>query len=270
MTNQSTVVEPHTERRIFLAEVARIAPVTSHMVRITLTGSDLRQYESVGADQFLYVFLPEANGARPRVEHDFTWDDWRNLPPEERQVGRYYTVRYCRPEIGELDLDFVLHGDGPATSWAARAAPGDPVALWGPRYAYDPPPATDLLILLADETGLPATGAILESLSPSVRCRAFIEIRDRSAEQPLTSEGDVEITWLHRRDAASGSSLLDAVQSLDKPAAANVYVWGGAEFNTMQDCRTHLHEARGLDNARIRTVGYWRKDQEHALGRQKS
>jgi NADPH-dependent ferric siderophore reductase len=269
MTNQQAMTEPHTERRIFLAEVARIASVTPHMVRITLTGSDLTQYESVGADQFLYVFLPEANGAKPRVEHDFTWDDWRNLPPEERQIGRYYTVRYCRPEAGELDLDFVLHGDGPATSWAARAVPGDPVALWGPRYAYDPPAATDFLILLADETGLPATGAILESLSPGTRCRAFIEIRDPSAKQPLTSEGDVEITWLHRGDATSGTLLLEAVQSLDKPDAAVVYVWGGAEFNAMQDCRKRLQESWGLDSARIRTVGYWRIDQAHALGRQK-
>jgi NADPH-dependent ferric siderophore reductase len=270
MTNQQTMVEPPTERRIFLAEVARVAPVTPHMVRITLTGSDLRQYESVGADQFLYVFLPEANGDRPRVEHDFTWDDWRNLPPEERQIGRYYTVRYCRPGAGELDLDFVLHGDGPATSWAGRADPGDPVALWGPRYAYDPPAETDLLILLADETGLPATGAIIESLLPSVRCHALIEFRDRSAEQPLVSEGDVEITWLHRGDAAAGSSLLEAVQSLAKPATTNVYVCRGAEFNMMQDCRKHLQEAWELDSARIRTVGYWRKDEEHTLGRQKS
>jgi len=267
MTDQQTIVEPQTERRIFLAEVARVTPVTPHMVRITLTGSDLRQYESVGADQFLYVFLPEANGARPRVEHDFTWDAWRNLPSEERQVGRYYTVRYCRPESGELDLDFVLHGDGPATSWASRAKPGDPVALWGPRYAYNPPAATDLRILLADETGLPASGAILESLSPDARCWAFIEIRDPSAKQPLVSDGDVEITWLHRGDAAPGVPLLEAVMSLDRPDAAAVYVWGGAEFNAMQDCRKHLQAAWGLHSARIRTVGYWRKDQEHALGR---
>jgi NADPH-dependent ferric siderophore reductase len=269
MTNESTTVEPHTDRRIFLAQVVRIVPVTPHMVRITLTGDDLTTYESVGADQFLYVFLPEANGARPRVGHDFTWDGWRNLPPEERQVGRYYTVRYCRPESGELDLDFVLHGDGPATSWAAQAAPGDPVALWGPRYAYDPPAATDLLILLADETGLPATGAILESLSLGTRCRAFVEIRDPAAEQPLGSEGDVEVIWLHRGDAAPGTSLVEAVQSLDKPDAANIYVWGGAEFNAMQDCRKHLQAAWGLDSARIRTVGYWRNEHAHSLGRSK-
>jgi NADPH-dependent ferric siderophore reductase len=219
--------------------------VTPHLVRITLTGGDLLECESVGADQFLYVyvFLPEANGARPRVDHDFTWDLWRSLPPAERQVGRYYTVRYCRPEAGELDLDFVLHGDGPATTWAARAAPGDPVALWGPRYANDPSAATDLLLLLADETGLPATGANLESLPPGVRCRAFIEIRDPLAEQPLARAADVDITWLHQGGAAPRTSLVEAVHSLDKPAGANVYVWGGAEFHALQNCRTHLQEA---------------------------
>ena len=237
------------------------------MVRITLAGNDLRQYESVGADQFLYVFMPEANGAKPRVDHDFTWDDWRALPPEQRQVGRYYTVRYCRPERGELDLDFVIHGDGPATSWAAQAAPGDPVALWGPRYAYDPPATTDYLLLLADETGLPATGAILESLPSGIRGHALIEVRDSSAEQSLICTAGIEVAWLHRGAAAPGVVLRDAVRSLAKPRSAGVYVWGGAEFNAMQDCRMHLLEAWGLDSAQIRTVGYWRTDAAQSLGR---
>ena len=45
-----------------------------------------------------------------------------------------------------------------------RARPGDPVALWGPRTAYAPPAGTDWYLLVADETGLPAVAAILESL----------------------------------------------------------------------------------------------------------
>ena len=45
------------------------------------------------------------------------------MPPEEQPVGAYYTVRAWRPEVAELDILFVLHGDGPASAWAARATP---------------------------------------------------------------------------------------------------------------------------------------------------
>ncbi|MGH2586801.1 MAG: siderophore-interacting protein [Dehalococcoidia bacterium] len=267
MTQQSVMPEPHTDRRIFLARVVRTAPVTPHMVRITLAGEDLTRYEDVGPDQFLYVFLPGPNGGPPRVGHDFTWEGWRDLPPEERPVGRYYTVRYCRPERGELDLDFVLHGDGPATAWAVQAKSGDAVALWGPRFAYTPPAATDFLLLLADETGLPATAAILESLAPGIRAHACIEVRDRSAEQPLPSEGAARITWLHRGDRTPGDALLHAVRTLDLlPRGVTAYVWGGAEFNAMMACRAYLVEERGLAGACIRTVGYWRHDQARANG----
>ena len=91
------------------------------------------------------------------------------LPDDEKPVGAYYTVRRWDPERQRLHLQFVLHDDpGPAATWAARAEVGDPVALWGPRTAFDPPPGTDRYVLCADETGLPAVAAILEWLPQNI------------------------------------------------------------------------------------------------------
>ena len=44
------------------------------------------------------------------------------MPDEEKPLGAYYTLRAWRPEVLELDMLFVLHGDsGPSSAWAARA-----------------------------------------------------------------------------------------------------------------------------------------------------
>src|SRR5947209_7620504 len=44
--------------------------------------------------------------------------------PGGRRVKRRYTVRAHRPESGEADLDVLLHGYSPGSTWGATAAPG--------------------------------------------------------------------------------------------------------------------------------------------------
>ncbi len=113
-----------------------------HLARITLGGGDLATFESISPDQFIYVFVPRPGEVDPRVEHDFSWETWRDTPLEDRQIGRYYTVRRHNIEAAELVVDFVLHGDGPLTTWATGATPGDRVAIWGPRKGFAPPEGT--------------------------------------------------------------------------------------------------------------------------------
>ena len=125
------------------------------------------------------------------------------MPPEEQPVGAYYTVRAWRPEVAELDMLFVLHGEGHASGWAARARRGDPVALWGPRTGYHPPADTDWLLLVADETGLPAVAVILEQLPAGMPARVLAEVADEHEHQDLPVRQGVEVTWLHR-DGARG------------------------------------------------------------------
>jgi NADPH-dependent ferric siderophore reductase len=73
---------------------------------------------------------------------------------------RTYTVREHRKDVGELDIDFAVHGPGgsPATRWAARASEGSRVALLGPVVEdnggvdFQPPRDADWVLLTADET----------------------------------------------------------------------------------------------------------------------
>ena len=41
-----------------------------------------------------------------------------------QQRGKTYTPLAVRPEALEVDVDFVLHGEGPASTWAAQATLG--------------------------------------------------------------------------------------------------------------------------------------------------
>ncbi|MGE3620517.1 MAG: siderophore-interacting protein, partial [Acidimicrobiia bacterium] len=133
----------------FVTRVVRVADENPRLRRITFGGGDLARFAPLGPDTFVYVLLPPPGRRDLTVDRSFTWLGWAATPEEDRAVGGYYTVRAWRPEPAEVDALFELHEPaGPASAWAARAEPGDPVALWGPREAYAPPPGTEWLLLV--------------------------------------------------------------------------------------------------------------------------
>jgi NADPH-dependent ferric siderophore reductase len=230
------------------------------MVRLTFAGGDLVDFVGAGPDTFLYLLVPPPGCADLVIDRSFSWDTYQELPDATRPVGAYYTLRAHRPEVAEIDVDVFLHDPaGPASAWAVSAAPGAPLALWGPRRLFQPLPTDDHLVLVGDETAVPAISAILESLSAGQRATAVIEVRDADDELPVDSAGDICIRWLHRGDdlARHSTRLLDAVRPLD--LAGQVYVWGGGESRSMARVRRHLHQERGIDPSCTEVTAYWRQ-----------
>lgn len=248
--------------RTFITSVVATAEVTPKVRRITFGGGDLTTFVPGAPDQFLYVLLPPPGRRELTIDQSFTWSQWDRMPEAERPVGAYYTVRAWRPEVAELDMDFVLHTPaGPACEWAARAAAGDPVALWGPRSSLDVPADTDWYLLVADDTGLPALSGILDSLPDGTRVRAFVEVADAAEVQPLSIGPAIDVTWLTRDGAAPGTTtaLLDAVKALPWPGGTP-YVWGGGESRTLTQIRKYLRRDVGLAREQVSLVGYWRRN----------
>ncbi|WP_158573962.1 siderophore-interacting protein [Streptomyces triticagri] len=253
--------------RTRVTSVVRVEQVTPIFKQITFGGGDLGSYTPGGHDQFIYVMTPPAGRTELTVDSSFSQEDFGRFAEEDRPIGGYYTLRRWRPEVAEIDMLFVLHGigddthtePGPSATWAAGAAPGDPVALWGPRTIYEPPADTDWLLLVGDETGLPAICVILENLPEGTPAHVFVELGDDADRLPLPDRPDIHVTWLIRGDAPAGTTTLlhDAVRALDHPDG-NVYAWGGAESRSMAAIRKHLRRERRIDRTRVRMTGYWR------------
>lgn len=230
-----------------------------HFQRVTFGGAD--GFRPVGPDQFVYVLLPPPGRRTLTIDETFRWTDYETMPVAERPVGAYYTVRAHRPEVAEIDCDFFLHEPaGVASAWSVATEPGAPAALWGPRTAWRPPADTDWWLLVADETGLPATAAILESLGSGATGRVLIEAA-AGVDEDLSAPAGVTVTWT-RRPAGSGpgttSLLADAVGAMTMPVGARVYAWGGAEVRAMTAIRKYLRRTAGLGREQVSMTPYWR------------
>src|SRR3954467_12472690 len=115
------------KRSVTTGVVTRVERLTPHMVRVVVGGAGLAAL-AVGAftDHYVKVQFPRDGVTYPEP---FDLDAIREtMPPEAWPVVRTYTVRRWCPEVPEMWLDFVVHGDeGVAGPWAARVQPGEPV-----------------------------------------------------------------------------------------------------------------------------------------------
>lgn len=247
--------------RTFVTSVVAVEDVHPHLRLITFGGGDLATFTPNGPDAFVYVLLPPPGRTELTIDQSFSWEAVPDMPAEERPVGAYYTVRRWRPETGELDALFVLHGDtGPASAWAGRAAVGDPVALWGPRTSWDPPADTDHYLLVADETGLPAVAGVLDLLPASASIQVVAEVASADERQELPAHPGASVTWLHRDGAEAGTAtdlLVDAVRALEW-RGEHPYVFGGGESRALTKVRRFVRDEKGCPRAAVSLVAYWR------------
>jgi NADPH-dependent ferric siderophore reductase len=239
-------------------EVTRIEQLTPHMVRIVVGGAGLAGLDA-GAytDHYVKLLFP-----RPGVAYPEPFDlavIRETLPRDQQPVVRTYTVRRWRPEVPELWLDFVVHGDaGIAGPWATAAQVGDPVRFLGPGGGYTPDPAAGWHLLAGDESALPAIAAALEGMPAGATVRAFIEVEEAAEEQKLETPAEAEITWLHRDGRPVGEALVAAVRGLTfPPGRVQAFVHGEATF--VKELRALLRVERGLPMQQLSISGYWRR-----------
>ncbi|NLY64870.1 MAG: siderophore-interacting protein, partial [Alcaligenaceae bacterium] len=134
-----------------LLTVTRIRELSPAMRRITFTGENLSGFLSASFDDHVKLLLPEVQGEKPNIpvvgEKGLEFDESRPKP-----VMRDYTPRRYDPVANELEIDFVLHHEGPATDWATKAEVGHYLGIAGPRGSFIIPTVFDWHLLIGDET----------------------------------------------------------------------------------------------------------------------
>lgn len=260
--------------RFFELEVLRTRRLGHSFLRVTFGGESLADFRSGGYDQSLSLFLPpphQEHTVLPSTDEDTWFGAWRGMPDEDRPVMRSYTVREQRrtPEgVDEVDIDFVLHGDAsPASAWAGRAVSGRRITAIGPAVAenksvrFQPPAATDAILMYADETALPAAAAILDRLTDGTRVKAWFEVPHADDRLSLPTAADADITWIVRESGAGRErteQVLNELRAAELPSAEAPYAWIAGEAATIRAVRRHLVQERSVDRRAVRFTGYWR------------
>ncbi|WP_211441945.1 siderophore-interacting protein [Collimonas humicola] len=250
---------PRTPPRML--RVRRTLQLTPHMRRITLAGPALAGFPLDSNGAHIKLLLPRPGQVEPVLPT--LGPDGPVWPPDDiRPIARTYTVGRYDAEAGELDVDFVLHGDdGPASSWALHAVAGTAVGVAGPGGPPRFVPDAEYYLLLGDPSAFAALAAVLGALPGHARGEALIEVPDRSEIQHLRHPPGIAVRWLSREGAPAGSStlLLDHVRELHWPAAA-VSVTLAGESTQVVALREYLLKERAVPRRAMYAVPYWKDE----------
>ncbi len=239
-----TRVRRDTRRR--LLTVTGVERLTPGMTRVHFASPDLHDFASPSPDDHVKLFFPI---------------------PDGDTAMRDYTPRRFDARAGTLVLDFALHGAGsaigPATAWALRARAGDRLEVGGPRGSTIVPDDFDWVLLVGDETALPAIGRRVEALRPGVPVTTMVVVDGAAERQVFDTKAAWTPVWVDRaggRDGTGGhddAALLLRALAAHAPPSGDGYLWIAAEARVARAVRAHLAEVWRHPEEWTRASGYW-------------
>jgi NADPH-dependent ferric siderophore reductase len=279
--------------RIFNVVLTRRIQVSPSLLRCVFTGPDVAQMKHESPDQRIkLLFTTEGEETATMSVSDSWYQDYLALPKAKRPVMRTYTLRELRVDAQEVDVEFVLHGDGgPASRWATHATPGDALQMVAPNGASDEDSggyewldndSVRQALLIADETALPAAMGILEELAKKPNpphVQAFFTVPHEADFQPQAFPF-ADVRWLARdrnddllstveREVTLPAYALAGEQSTEEHSldgsllweraseAAGFQAWVAAESTLVKNLRRSLIEKQQLNRECASFMAYW-------------
>lgn len=255
MTASSTAIRQRVRHQLALRQltVKSVRTIAPAMVRVTLGGNELEGFTAPGPADHVKVFFPDADGVLTTPVFSASG---ATRPETGTVIVRDYTPVEYRPDQGELDIDFVIHGDdGPASAWASRAQPGMPLAVAGPRGSHLPPSAISHAVVVADETALPAAARWLDALAPDVSVTALLSVAHPDTADYLPKGPGRELVWFDGDDR--DARIQQAVRKMSFDEQSFAFLAG--EAGAIMQIRRYLRRELGLSKEQVDAHGYWKR-----------
>lgn len=239
--------------------VNEVIALTPHMRRIIFFVEDIALFNK---PEYLHCKLLFPNTQESAV----VWPALNEqgllkYPNDKKEFDiRTYTIRSVNTINNELTIDMLMHEDGgPGSSWVTQAKKGDKIGLLGP--IGKPFTLTNWMLLVGDETALPAISRILETMPPESKGIALIEIENEKDILPLKHPSGVNLQWICRHKNENLNALMTAVKNSKWPEDKSLqpFVWAGVEFDTFKALRHYFFDELSIEKQQQLIVSYWRK-----------
>ena len=219
--------------------------------------------------QFRSATVVEVQDLSPRVRRirfngeelqGIEWTAGQKIKLKGGDFFRSYTPSAVDSKEGWMDIIVFLHGNGPASQWAARAAVGERLELTGPSKSVDGPDGVpQWALFLGDESTIGLAYALIQALPDGVEVLGAIELDsvDAGALEALglklnhavrgDEHGDALLTWLEQTSLPTGEGM----------------IWVSGEAISARALKQALMD-RGPEQIQFKMKAYWsRKGHAH-------
>ncbi len=237
--------------------VLHVDPLTPNMRRIKFGGNDLEDFP-LGCEGGYVKLLFALPGQKSQPNPE-------SIEDSAPVLMRTYTLRQFDAQARELTIDFVLHGhsvkDGPASSWAKDAMPGDNMLMYGPSSIKPVNVEADWYFLAGDMTALPAVSCHLESLPVNAKGYAVLEINSEEDRQKLKKPDGIEVMWVINPNPGRSNTVLSDAVKIQPWLVGKPSIWAACEFTNMRLLRTYFKQTRKVTRDELYLSSYWKMGQ---------
>lgn len=247
--------------------VESVEDVGSRVRRVRLGGEQLGEFRrdgvdhpafgTPGFDDHIKIILAsdgDVASALPAQHPDGI--EW---VPAPNRITRDYTPHSVDPETGSFSLDFVLHGTGAAAEWALAAQPGSELSFVGPKSSQLLPGDATSVLLIGDETALPAIRRFLTERPVTVPAHVVVLVTDQSGVVDIPDS--VRRVAMPEPDGEAIAGVLEEMLALPD-VGERPFVWAAGEARSLLPSRRVL--SGRVDRGSRSLTGYWHIESDGA------
>jgi len=234
-----------------ITHVVRSEDISENMKRIVVSGDELLGWPEDKDGGNIKLLIPEPDWSQAEFR-----DRIDNGP---RPIVRTYTARHYDGAKNELWIDFVIHeGGGPASDWAALAAPGSMIGVAGPSGTKLTTTDADWFLICADMSAMPAAEAALESLPASATGQILFEVQSEDDKREIYHPPGMQMNWLiHKNQHSPSRQQMEFSQSIEWPTG-RVAAFVAGEAGVIREFRRWLLNERAINKEDMYVSGYWK------------
>ena len=245
--------EPPPLRPVVVVDRVEVSP---RLLRLTFAGDSVRDLV-VGEPAASVRLLVPHPGADGLVLPEWDGNEFL-LADGSRPALRTFTPLRVDNDTGRLELEIVRHPGGAVSEWAETVEAGAPAAVSGPGSGYRFPDGVQHLIVVADETALPAALQLAATAPDALALSIHVEVVTDAAVIDVDRRRSDTVEWhVTEPGAVPGGRLVEVVRSLDTLPDGTA-LWAAGEASAMHAIRSHLFETLAVDRQRATVRGYWK------------
>jgi NADPH-dependent ferric siderophore reductase len=247
MTNEPDVTSLQLAERLgataYVCEVASTTRLSTSIIAVELRGNAKVLAGIPGND--VMIRLADANG---------------------RLVSRRYSVRSVDEANDTLTLWVTVEHEGPGSTWAQDAAPGDVIDVIGPRGKIPLASDADWHLFVGDASALAASYRMAGSIEVPGRVIFIIEIDAPDDALSATFDEGLGVTGIFvdrkGRELNDPAGLFSGLAAFELPSGiGHAYLFG--EFHVVRALQAALLD-RGFTPEQISHKPYWRAGTSNA------
>ena len=243
---------PKQKKALPIFTVSAVCRLTPNMIRVTLQGAEIHRMTSGCEGANCKLFFPSNEQSRDSFA--------AQLIDGPRPTVRTFTVRHMRATEGELDIDFVDHGDtGPASKWARSAVKGSFCGFGGPGTVKVPEFYAVRYLIAADMSAIPVAAATLEAMPRNAVGDAFFDVTHADDQQKIDAPVGVQQHWIVNPTPERPTGEIEAhVCALDWPSGTTVQTCIAGESGMIKTLRQFLLVEKNIPKNDAYIAGYWK------------